>query len=133
MVFVCLVLTIKAFGINMTDRYMKDGKVAVLISYGYGAGWSSWNRDHPQLAFDPTIVEMVLKHNELEGDDRIDDIDRFMQELDSYVEVNYPGTFTGGAYDLDVMWLNPGEKFKITEYDGYESITIASEEKWTIA
>jgi hypothetical protein len=27
------------------EKVIRDGKVAVLYSPGYGAGWYSWNRD----------------------------------------------------------------------------------------
>ena len=39
------------------------GEVAVLVSYGYGAGWYSWN-DNLQMLFDPEIVDYVLYVNE---------------------------------------------------------------------
>ena len=29
----------------MTEKYIKDGKVAVAYSPGFGAGWSTWNDD----------------------------------------------------------------------------------------
>lgn len=33
------------------EKYEKDGKIAVLVSSGFGAGWSSWNGSHAkQLA-----------------------------------------------------------------------------------
>lgn len=28
------------------EKYIKDGMVAVAISPGYGAGWSSWEHDN---------------------------------------------------------------------------------------
>lgn len=31
------------------DKVIRDGMVAVIYSPGYGAGWSSWNRDYPLL------------------------------------------------------------------------------------
>ena len=40
------------------DKVVRDGKVAVLISQGFGAGWYSWNSNE-QLLFSPKIVEMV--------------------------------------------------------------------------
>ena len=43
------------------DKVIRDGKVAVLVSYGYGAGWSTWNSARSDsLLFDPDIVQMVL-------------------------------------------------------------------------
>ena len=30
------------------NKVIRDGKVAVLYSPGYGAGWYSWNWNHPE-------------------------------------------------------------------------------------
>jgi hypothetical protein len=40
------------------DKVIRDGKVAVLYSPGYGAGWYSWH-DNEELLYDPVIVDMV--------------------------------------------------------------------------
>ena len=45
--------------------FKKDGKVAVLVSPGFGAGFSTWNS--PEMAVDFDLVEAFLK----------DDISRF--------------------------------------------------------
>jgi len=37
-------------------KYIRDGKVAVLYSPGFGAGWSTWNDDEYRMSqpnFDP--------------------------------------------------------------------------------
>ena len=31
------------------NKLIRDGKVAVLISPEYGAGWSTWNYDLPEI------------------------------------------------------------------------------------
>lgn len=41
------------------QKVIRDSKVAVLYSPGFGAGWYSWNTKHPQLLFHPKLVEMV--------------------------------------------------------------------------
>ena len=40
-------------------KIIKNGKVAVLYSPGFGAGWFSWNTEYKELLFHPKIVEMV--------------------------------------------------------------------------
>jgi hypothetical protein len=40
-------------------KVIRDGKVAVLYSPGFGAGWYSWNSSVPQCLFSPEIVAMV--------------------------------------------------------------------------
>jgi hypothetical protein len=51
------------------EKYIKDGKVAVLYSSGFGAGWYTWNDESlTGLVFDRDIVEAVLA--EFDGDVR---------------------------------------------------------------
>ena len=43
------------------EKVIRDGKVAVLLSAGYGAGWGSWNYGiHEVIMFHPKIVQMVM-------------------------------------------------------------------------
>ena len=37
----------------MIEKLSQDGKVAVLYSPGFGAGWYTWNMTVPQILFDP--------------------------------------------------------------------------------
>jgi hypothetical protein len=101
-------------------RVIENGKVAVLVSPNYGAGWFSWH-DVEELLFDPVVVEMVRN-------------DRH-EEIDSYVARAYPddNVYTGGALDLMIEWVPMGQRFRINEYDGYESIVLESEEYWLTA
>jgi hypothetical protein len=92
------------------EKYIKDGKVAVLISPGYGAGWYSWNTGYQGLLFDPEIVQAVLDGNR--------------QLAAEIADRKYPDCYTGGARDLTVEWLDPGTVFTIDDYDGYESLEI---------
>jgi len=50
-------------------KVIRDGKVAVLISHGFGAGWYSWNTEYQQLLFHPKLVEMVEQNRNDEIDD----------------------------------------------------------------
>lgn len=93
------------------DKYVKDGKVAVLISPGYGAGWSTWAGHSSEAAvFDRELVEAVLV-----GDSA---------RIAEVVTRKFPGVCTGGVYQLQVEWVPIGERFQITEYDGNEDLEI---------
>lgn len=93
------------------EKVIKDGKVAVLVSPGFGAGWGTWNKEFPELVFHPKIVEMVLNGQQ----DRIDE---------DWLVDNLGGKYTyvccGGCRDLEIKWLPIGIKFIIEEYDGSE-------------
>lgn len=93
------------------EKFTKDGKVAVLYSPCYGAGWYSWNTEHPGLLFDKDIVQAVL-----DGDKKL---------AAEIAERKYPNCYTGGAEDLQIKWLEPGTLFEVREYDGSESILVA--------
>jgi len=102
------------------EKLIRDGKVAVLYSPGWGAGWFTWNTSHPECIFDPEIAKIVLR----EESGSIDDI----------YEKKYNGDFyTGGSDDLKVMWLDEGSEFVIDEYDGNESIQTRMSTNWFVA
>lgn len=96
-----------------------DGKVAVLVSPGYGAGWSTWNwgKDcEESMLFNPRLVQAVLDEAPL-------------KELRRIAAEEYPSDHSkdlyiciAGAEDLVVEWLEPGTQFEIREYDGSERL-----------
>lgn len=102
------------------ERVVRDGCVAVLVSHGFGAGWYSWHHIEA-LVYDPVVVEMVLE-------DRI-------HEIESYVHGKYPDDkpYCGGTEGLRVHWVSLGQRFRIDEYDGSESLKLESEEEWLVA
>ena len=106
----------------MVTKVIRDGKVAVLYSPGFGAGWSTWNSHNPDLLFDSIIVDFVLSKPE-----------NWQQGIEAYCELVYPGSYTGGASDLEVMWIPAGSQFLVEEYDGSESITFMDKMKWIVA
>ena len=100
-------------------KLSENGKVAVLYSPDFGAGWSTWNPNHPEILFDPAIVKLVEKEQ--------------YDELATYVELKYPGIYTGGLSNLRVEWIKEGKKFLITEHDGSESVQLEEDIDWMIA
>jgi len=102
------------------EKLIVDGKVAVLVSRGYGAGWSSWMSGSPQCLFDPVIAQMLL--------DGVDEM-----EIATVAEKRYPDEYLGGLNGLTVEWVPVGTKFRIDEYDGAESIEILGDIYWNEA
>lgn len=112
------------------NKVIKDGKVAVLYSPSYGAGWYSWNADKEGVGkeslFCPEIVTLV------ENEDY--PTDSLVKEVESLAEELFGEEFySGGARDLQVEWVEEGTLFRIDEYDGYESIEINHEVDWEVA
>lgn len=100
------------------NKVIKDGKVAVLISYGYGGGFYTWGAP-TEAIFDPKLVELV-ESVDFDG-------------AEEYVMNTYHGVYTGGVEDLEVVWVDEGEEFIINEYDGNESIQLKSKTQWITA
>lgn len=103
------------------EKVIRNGKVAVLVSRGYGAGWYTWNAAHPECLFDKKMVEAVLRGCTTE---QIEDLalERFGTDF-----------YAGGADGLTVQWLPIGTRFQVDEYDGAEYLEIADEQVWMVA
>lgn len=105
------------------EKYIKDGNVAILVSPGFGAGWSTWaNKDAKSVLFDPYIVDLLLSKKKGCKDD-----------IAEYCEKKYPDLYLGGLFDLEVRWLPQGTRFVVQEYDGSESIETIDEMPWETA
>lgn len=102
----------------MTEKLERDGKVAVLVSPGYGAGWSTWNSE-PASVFDPEMAEAVLA-----GDNA---------RAETIARRKYPDAYTGGVGQLTVQWVAKGDRFEINEYDGSESLRVFGRDDGLVA
>jgi hypothetical protein len=100
------------------EKVIREGKVGVLISPGFGAGFYTWG--YPEEAiFDPTLIELVENEK--------------WQEAIDYCESKWENGYSGGVQDLRVAWVPEGTKFQITEYDGSESIEFLEDVNWITA
>ena len=105
------------------EKYIKDGMVAVAISPGYGAGWSSWEHNNDlkdTMVFHPDIIKMIL--------------DGMQSQIDSnwlveHFGKEYENVYTGGAYKLKIDWVPVGTTFRIDEYDGSECVIPIESDK----
>ena len=103
----------------MFEKLIVDGKVAVLYSPGFGAGWSTWAQDGNEdaMAMDRDLVLAFLNGG--------------VDALVKITEQKYPDNYTGGADDVVVAWLPEGTRFEIREYDGSETLhTIGDTPYW---
>ena len=97
-------------------RVVRDGRVAVVYSPGYGAGWSTWNTDLPDMIFDPGLVDLVLEGNK--------------EKILAYVVLRWSDATIMGVDDLAVEWIPEGVDFVINEYDGAETLVFKDMMKW---
>lgn len=107
------------------EKVVRDGKVAVLYSPGFGSGWFTWNEKHPGLLYDPAVVAWV-EAGKPGGDERT--------ELELYLEDKYPGMYIGSNMaELQIVWLPVNTFFRVTEYDGNEGIEVLKDVTWQVA
>ena len=103
--------------------YNEAGKVAVLYSPGFGAGWSTWNDSVFSQFYcqDKTLVEMALN-----GTDEI----AVKDYIQSVTGEDYVCTL---GWPAEVEFLEVGAQYRIEEYDGSESVCINSDDLWNVA
>jgi hypothetical protein len=100
------------------EKVIRDGKVGVLVSPGFGGGFSTWG--YPTEAiFDPTLIGLIEEQS--------------IQEAINYCEKTWPDQYSGGVEDLKVVWVPEGSEFVIEEYDGAESLMLKEEYNWITA
>jgi len=88
-------------------KVIENGKVAVAISSGFGAGWTTWNNGISP--FEPKVIEMIRSGRQAE-----------INEEWCERELGLKDICCGGAEDLEIEWVPIGVKFSINEYDGSE-------------
>lgn len=106
----------------------EQGEVGVLVSYGYGAGWSTWNGE--KLAYDKKVVEYWLAHKDdekwLKAIDAIGDNKIKNECQDFFKSIGYRWTYLGGLADCELEFVPRGVPFRINEYDGAEELEIGT-------
>lgn len=100
------------------EKVIRNGKVGVLVSPGFGAGFYTWGAPEEAI-FNPTLIELVENEK--------------WQEAIDFVESTWNDAYSGGVSDLRVAWIPEGTRFQITEYDGSETLEILDDIDWIIA
>lgn len=93
-------------------------KIGVLVSKGFGAGWSSWGC--PEQCLDKELVKAFE-----------DDVPYPKKE--SIAKKNWPGCFMGGLSSCEVEYVDEGTLFRIDEHDGSETLITLDGEDYMIA
>lgn len=99
---------------NGVELMVEDGAVALLISHGWGAGWSTWN--DPRLAYDKRVIEYFDSHPPKLSNKELDEALNFIEGL------GYRDVYMGGYNKIVKEYVKVGESFRIDEYDGNETI-----------
>ncbi len=95
--------------------YNNKGQVGVLVSPGFGAGWSTWNSEVD--VFDYEMIEAILSKQR-------------KTKIEEITSKKYPSAYLGALNSLTVEFLDAGTKFHIHEYDGNETIETVDDIEW---
>ena len=99
----------------MSELYWNTEHTAygVLVSRGFGAGWSSWNT--PRIAYDKKVIDYWLEHR---------DTCNSQQISDDLAKLGFPGVYVSRTnwFNLDLEWVPAGVRWRIHEYDGAETV-----------
>lgn len=106
------------------DKVIRDGNVAVIVSPGHGAGFSTWNPQYPGLVYEPLVVQWIENGKPISHFEPIT-----LQLEQKYGEFIY----CGGLNDACIHWLPIGTHFIITEHDGFECLQSKSDINWSVA
>ena len=97
-------------------KVIRDGKVGVILSPGYGSPWSR-GEAREYLMFDPDLVELVLQGKGQEA---------------AKIATERTDLWLDGD-DLIVEWVPVGTRFIIDQCDGSEYLVIRDEIEWEVA
>ena len=101
---------------STVPKVVRDGKVAVVVSPGFGAGWSTWvSSDMAERAlFSPEVVAWV--EGGKAGDIQLPD--------------DLAGAYDGGLQDAVIQWIDAGTAFYVEDYDGHETLRMFGFDGW---
>ena len=106
------------------NKLIQDGRVAVIYSPGFGAGWSTWNTEYgEELLFDPGLADLIINQGPW------DQVEAYV----AYITLKYPDAYQGGVRSLEVKWVPEGTQFRIEEHDGSERVVLFDEDDWITA
>lgn len=112
----------------------EKGQVAVLVSTGYGAGWSTWNQR--ALAYDKRVVEFWLSKKDDENFMKeirsVSDNDAKKMTRELFESFGYTDVYFCGLADVVLVWVDKGRHFRIFGYDGYESIEFLEDDDYIV-
>lgn len=98
-------------------------KYAVLVSHGFGAGWSTFNQ--MELAYDKRVIELWEKYHEHQFVNGVDE-----EIIKAITDMGYEEPYLGGFFSCGIHWVSIGRACRIVEYDGNETLEFADEIKW---
>lgn len=98
--------------------------VEVLVSFGFGAGWSTWNE--PELAYDKRVVDLFKKYG---PNLTIEQETTIVKAINA---MGYAIPYMGGWKGIHIEVVPCALYWRIYEYDGAEALEIFDSRDWNI-
>lgn len=118
------------------EYYYNEDKdeVAVLVSHGFGGGWSTWNNS--ELAWDKRVVEYVMQYMDSEQWRNcvgIGGTTEYKEMMEFLHNIGYGNdVYLGGLRQIAIEWIPIGAHFIIKEYDGNEYVEYRDQIAWMV-
>lgn len=113
--------------------YNEDNtEYAILISTGYGTGWSTAN-ERNELAYDCRVIWFWVMHHDPEFCKKLmnpNSYEHFEAQTFFKVCCGYDDVYFGGYENIQMKWIPVGTKIYIDEYDGLECIKKEADIDW---
>jgi len=114
-------------------------KYAVLVSGGFGAGFSTCNNN--ELAYDKRVVKFWLEHKDNKEWMRTVSQTAFSSSIPQsaankeavafFKSIGYDDCpYLGGFSSIHLEWVEAGQEWIIEEYDGSESLCFKEDYRW---
>lgn len=117
----------------MVERYVKDGKVAVIRSVSFSIGWNSCGANPEALMYDRQLAEIIERLDLAASAMAVKKLERDLEErVAELMGLERDDEFPYRPR-LGIRWVPLGERFQIRSYDGLESVVLESEIKWITA
>ena len=115
------------------ELYYNDDRTAyaVLISSGYGSGWSTYNSTYPEIAYDKEVIAWysTLTPKYIEQVSIRDTVaNKFTQKF--FNSLGYKDIYFGGLKPNMIKWIPVGSIWRVDEYDGFETVEFLDLRKW---
>jgi len=100
----------------------------IIYSPGYGAGWSTWLHNVPTdfaCEYEP-LIEAIENEEDINADHEV------MKQFTKEAEEKFDTTIYDSTMNnyFEIKEIEDDEEYKISVYDGNESVEVKSREQW---
>lgn len=107
---------------------------AILVSRGWGSGWSTANPEYPEIAYDKKVLEWYCRLTpeffEKFKCDFNGKNEEYKEARDFFDNLGYYDIYFGGFRNDMIRWIPVESIWRIEEYDGAERVEFFDLKGW---